>query len=80
MDANHDFPKYADGDVTIMITATRSSQLHSSVLKRNSPWFAKQLVDGPRLNAKARQDHLAAYRFELQGAGPQAIGRFVRKV
>ena len=80
MDSNYSFPKYADGEVSIMVTATKSYQLHASVLKRNSPFFAKQLVDPPRLNAKARQEHLAAYRFELHGVGPQGIGHFVRKV
>ena len=80
MDGNYDFPKYADGDVCLMISATKSYQLHSSVLKRNSPWFQKEFTDPPRLNAKARQDNLPAYRFELQGSGPQGIGSFQRKV
>ncbi|RMZ86704.1 hypothetical protein DV736_g6066, partial [Chaetothyriales sp. CBS 134916] len=79
MDSGSDFPKYLDGDVGITVTVSKTYQLHSSMLKRYSPWFAELLVDPPRLTAKTRHDHLPAFRLELSGVGPQNVGRFVRK-
>ncbi|RMZ83677.1 hypothetical protein DV738_g1031, partial [Chaetothyriales sp. CBS 135597] len=79
MESDSKFPKYLDGDVGITVTMSRMYQLHSSVLRRYSPFFAELLVNPPRLTAKARHDHLPAFRLELVGAGPQNVGRFVRK-
>jgi hypothetical protein len=76
-----DFPKYKDGDVSIVISSTRVYQLHSTILKRNSPYFERELQSpGARLTSKARQEGLAAYRFELVTQGPHEIGYFERKV
>ena len=76
-----EFPRYTDGDVSIVISPTRIYQLHSTVLKRNSPYFECELQEpGARLTSKARQEGLAAYRFELVSADAQDIGYFVRKV
>lgn len=75
------FPKYDDGDVSIVISSTRIYQLHSSVLKRNSPYFEHELqIPGARLTSKARQEGLASYRFELITQEPTDIGYFERKV
>ena len=77
-----EFPKYPDGDVFLMVTAIKSYQLHSSVLRRNSSWFAAQIdeKEPPKLNVKARKEHSAAYRFELDNLGVNGVGRFSRKV
>ena len=76
-----DYPKYSDGDVSIVISSTRIYQLHSAILKRNSPYFERELQQpGARLTSKARQEGLAAYRFELLAQGPHDIGYFERKV
>jgi hypothetical protein len=75
------FPKYDDGDVSIVVSSTRIYQLHSSVLRRNSPYFEKALeAPGARLTSKARQEGLAAYRFELVSSGHGDNGYFVRQV
>jgi hypothetical protein len=75
------FPKYDDGDVSIVVSSTRIYQLHSSVLRRNSPYFEEALRNpGARLTSKARQEGLAAYRFELVTRGPGDNGYFERKV
>lgn len=76
-----EFPRFRDGDVSIVISLTRFYQLHSTVLKRNSPYFERELqVPGARLTSKARQEGLAAYRFELVTQNAQEIGYFERKV
>lgn len=76
-----DFPQYRDGDVSIVISSTRIYQLHSTILKRNSPYFERELDSaGARLTSKARQEGLAAYRFELVTQGPHDIGYFERQV
>jgi hypothetical protein len=75
------FPKYNDGDVSIVVSSTRIYQLHSSVLRRNSPYFEEALRNrGARLTSTARQEGLAAYRFELVTRGPGDNGYFERKV
>ena len=46
-----------------------------------SPYFERELDSpGARLTSKARQEGLAAYRFELVPQGPHDIGYFERKV
>ena len=76
-----DFPKYKDGDVSIVISSTRIYQLHSTILRRNSRYFERELDSpGARLTSKARQEGLAAYRFELVTHRLQDIGYFERKV
>ncbi|KIW10331.1 hypothetical protein PV08_11293 [Exophiala spinifera] len=75
------FPKFGDGDVLLIISTTQYYKLHSQVLSTHSQWFAEQIAakPAPRLNAQARRENAAAYRFELQavpvGEGP---GRFIR--
>lgn len=77
-----DFPTYADGDVSIIVCPQHTFKLHSSVLRRNSPFFLAEInrEPGARLTSKARQEGAAAYRFELITSDPQDIGYFQRKV
>jgi hypothetical protein len=61
------FPNFPDGDIAVAFTAIRVYRLHSSVLKRNSKYFAEKLHDpGPKLNKQAREDGAAAYRLEFR--------------
>jgi hypothetical protein len=46
-DEQNKFPRYADGDVQIIISASRQYCLHSSILKLVSPTLA-QLIDDSR--------------------------------
>ena len=75
------FPKYGDGDVSIVISPTRIYQLHSTILKRNSPFFEHELQHpGARLTSKARHEGLASYRFELVVQAQDDFGYFEPKV
>lgn len=77
------FPKFLDGDVLIIVTPTQYYKLHSQVLSSHSSWFAEQIgaKPGPRLNAQARRENAAAYRFEFQPASVAGeVGSFERVV
>ena len=77
------FPNFPDGDVAIAFTAMREYRLHSSVLKRNSKFFAQILHEpGPKLNKQARDDGVAAYRLEFRRniANEGLPGYWIRKV
>jgi hypothetical protein len=78
-----EFPHFRDGDVAIALTATRFYRLHSSVLKRNSKFFAEKLhAPGAKLNKQAREEGAAAYRLEYhQNKENKALpGFWIRKV
>lgn len=60
-----EFPNFRDGDVAVALTGTRVYRLHSSVLKRNSKFFAEKLyAPGAKLNKQAREEGATAYRLE----------------
>lgn len=62
-----EFLNFPDGDVAIAFAATEVYRLHSSVLKRNSKYFAEKLRElGPKLNKQAREEGAAAYRLEYR--------------
>jgi hypothetical protein len=78
-----DFPKFLDGDVLLIISPTQYYKLHSQVLSTHSTFFAESIATkpGPKLNAQARREHAAAYRFEFQPGGvPGKFGEFLRVV
>ncbi|KAK4936316.1 hypothetical protein LTR10_022793 [Elasticomyces elasticus] len=76
------FPKFVDGDVLIIISTTQYYKLHSQVLQAHSPMFAQEMKNnpGPRLNAQARRENAAAYRFELarEPGNLESPGQFLR--
>lgn len=77
------FPNFPDGDTAIAFTAIRVYRLHSSVLKRNSKYFAEMLHEpGPKLNKQAREDGAAAYRLEFRKntKSENLPGSWIRKV
>ncbi|OAG35664.1 hypothetical protein AYO21_10135 [Fonsecaea monophora] len=79
--AKSDFPKFVDGDVLIVISPTQVYKLHSQVVATHSSLFAEQIASkpGPRLNAQARRENAAAYRFEFKRAvADNEFGGFVR--
>lgn len=51
----NNFPDFQDGDVRVIISGSRQYQLHSAILKSNSPVFAELLDDenAARLSSKA---------------------------
>ncbi|KAI1618002.1 hypothetical protein EDD37DRAFT_251315 [Exophiala viscosa] len=77
-----DFPKFIDGDVLLIISTTQYYKLHSQVLQAHSPMFAQEMTTrpGPRLNAQARRENAAAYRFELvkKPGDDEDPGQFLR--
>jgi hypothetical protein len=82
MDAGSDFPKFKDGDVCIVISASRIYQLHSHTLRRLSPYFSRELglFPGAKLTAAAKRDGATPYRFELNRNDPEDIGCLIRIV
>ena len=80
-----EFPKFVDGDVKVVINIVKTYQLHSQVLRRNSPFFAYLLdVEGPaELCSLAKKSGVTIrYHFELvRPQGPNGgVGTFERKV
>ncbi|KIX98161.1 uncharacterized protein Z520_06241 [Fonsecaea multimorphosa CBS 102226] len=76
-----DFPKFLDGDVLIIISPSQVYKLHSQVLTTHSTVFAEQIAaqPAPRLNAQARRDNAAAYRFEFKRSSDEdQSGEFIR--
>jgi len=82
MERPSEFPRFIDGDVTLAISATNTYKLHSDVLRRNSPFFTRELDKRPgaRLTAQARREGYTAYRFELYQNSPDHVGTFERVV
>ena len=78
-----DFPNFVDGDVLLVISTTQYYKLHSQVLCAHSNFFHEQISakPGARLNAQARRENAAAYRFEwLQSHQQNDFGQFIRQV
>lgn len=78
-----EFPKFHDGDVAIVIDPGKTYQLHSSVLQRNSPFFANLFsAEGPAQlsSAAVKQGVTTRYRFELFKVSSDAVGTFIRRV
>ena len=78
-----DFPKFVDGDVLLVISTTQYYKLHSQVLCAHSTFFQEQIAAKPaaRLNAQARRENAATYRFEwLQSQQEEQLGQFIRQV
>ncbi len=76
------FPHFVDGDVLIIISTTQHYKLHSQVLSAHSSFFANEFTSnpGPRLNAAARRESHATYRFEFHRPTDGSFGQFVRAV
>ena len=77
------FPKFADGDVLIILSSSRTYYLHAGVMRRNSTTFAKLLAEshGAVLSSKARKEGVTTrFRLDLTGATGNLPGRFVRRV
>lgn len=76
------FPVFKDGDVMIVLSPLKTYKLHSSVLKRNSTLFSREIgaKPPPRLSLHARNSNLAPYHFQLVGGENHRVGSFVRKV
>jgi len=66
-----DFPQYADGDVEIILSASRCYKLHKSILCRASRTFATLLrEEGVTLSKKARDAGITTrYRLVLNISG-----------
>ncbi|EXJ79855.1 hypothetical protein A1O3_08140 [Capronia epimyces CBS 606.96] len=80
--AKSDFPQFLDGDVLLVVSTTQTYKLHSQVLSTHSVFFAQEIAakPPPRLNAQARRDRAAAYRFEyVTPFETGEIGKWVRK-
>lgn len=80
---DHQFPRYRDGDVEIMIAPLKTYQLHSNLLRRSSNYFAEVLNDeeGAKLSTRAiREGVRIRYRLQLVKAEAGAIGSFRRLV
>ncbi|EXJ83915.1 hypothetical protein A1O1_07544 [Capronia coronata CBS 617.96] len=76
------FPQFLDGDVLLIVSTTQQYKLHSQVLSTHSAFFADAIAakPGPRLNAQARRDRAAAYRFEYVASSEKGEpGQWVRK-
>ena len=76
------FPKFADGDVFIHLSAGRVYALHAGVLRRNSTRLAELLDDanGANLSTRAKKEGITIrFRLDLVRAetGP---GTLVAKV
>lgn len=81
-DDQSQFPKFADGDVLIYLSAGRVYALHAGVLRRNSTTLAELLDDanGATLTTRAKKDGITTrFRLDLVRAdvGP---GTLVAKV
>ena len=77
------FPKFADGDVLIVLSSTRTYYLHSGVLRRNSTTFAKLLDESLAavLSSKAKKEGVAIrFRLDLTGVSGNAPGHFMQRV
>jgi hypothetical protein len=80
---NSEFPHYEDGDVAIIVTPLKTYQLHSSVLRRYSHYFAEILAEEQAVNLtnKARRDGVTTrYRLQLVKTQFGSIGTFQRLV
>jgi hypothetical protein len=78
-----DFPHYGDGDVDIIVAHGQTYQLHSSVLRRYSDYFAQVLGEdqGASLSNKAKKDGVTTrYRLQLVKTQLGTIGTFQRLV
>lgn len=76
------FPKFADADVLVHLSAGRVYALHAGVLRRNSPRLAELLDDanGANLTTRAKRDGITIrFRLDLipSDVGP---GMLVAKV
>ena len=62
------FPKFRDGDVTLVLSTGRVYQLHAGVLRRSSEFFSKILTEenGAILTPKAKHAGVTIrYRLDL---------------
>jgi hypothetical protein len=80
-----EFPKFSDGDVQVLISSTKTYQLHSATLRRASPFFTYLLdSEAPAdLCSPARKaGRSVRYRFELARpvAPGSGVGVFQRTV
>lgn len=83
MEVPSEFPRFNDGDATVVVSSSRIYQLHSHVLRRVSTKFAALMDEypGAKLTAAARRDGCTAYRFELRKTPTmEGFGTFVRIV
>ena len=77
------FLQFQDGDVLVVITATKTFQLHASTLRRTSRVFEELLTEehGAILSSKARKEGITIrYCLELMGNSGSGVGYFQRRV
>lgn len=78
-----DFPRFKDGDTLIVLTTSRTFQLHSNVLRRHSETFAHLLAEesGLYLTPKAKKDGMVLrYRLDYTKSSGAIYGQFRRGV
>jgi len=71
------FPHFEDGDVLILLSASRTYQLHARTLRMHSPYFARLLLEerAAKLSPKAKKDGInTLYRIELKLPGEDEEG------
>jgi hypothetical protein len=77
------FPVFPDGDVIIFITTGRVYQLHSSTLRRHSPFFKENLTEerAAQLLPKARKEGVVTrFRLDLTKTSEDGCGELRMKV
>lgn len=63
------FPHFEDGEVTILLSASRTYQLHARTLRMHSPYFARLLISerAAKLSPRAKKEGIKTlYRIELK--------------
>lgn len=79
------FPHFEDGDVSILLSASRSYQLHARTLRMHSPYFARLLLEdrAAKLSPKAKKEGVRIqYRIELAlpAEDEEGVGRLHLRV
>lgn len=76
------FPRFTDGDVTIIVSTSRVYRLHSHTLRQKSEYFRHYLqpASATKLTAIARRSGHTPWRFQLyqqSNFDVDASGRFI---
>ena len=76
------FPVFPDGDVIVFITTGRVYQLHSSTLRRHSPFFKENLTEehAAQLLPKAKKEGIVTrFRLDLTKTSDDGCGELRMK-
>lgn len=79
------FPHFEDGDVMVLLSASRTYQLHSRTLRMHSPFFARLLTEerAAKLSPRAKKEGVKTYyRIELKlpGEDEEGVGKLNLRV